>query len=213
MIRKTYSALTLLAVAGMIMAGCGKEDLTEMDTTWGKKDSDVVMRFEELKTKNEDLTKAFEMIKTANIADTTKVADRALVDQMLKDHQAAIGEIEKTVNDLKAKREEALKTGKKADYEAAWKDAEPQYEALMKRIDELLNQNGEIGSKVSDIGNATPAPSTTTDTAATGTTADSATAAKADAMKPAEVSSTTKTEPKADEKKAATTTESGTTTK
>ena len=119
MIRKTYSALALLAVAGMVMVGCGKEDLTEMDTTWGKKDSDVVTKLDELKTKNEDLTRAFETLKTANIADTAKAGDRDLVDQMLKDHQTAIGEIEKDVNHLKAKREEALKTGKKADYEAA----------------------------------------------------------------------------------------------
>lgn len=212
MIRKTYSALALLAVAGMVMVGCGKEDLTEMDTTWGKKDSDVVTKLDELKTKNEDLTRAFETLKTANIADTAKAGDRALVDQMLKDHQTAIGEIEKDVNDLKAKREEALKTGKKADYEAAWKDAEAKYEAISKRIDELQNQNGELGSKVTELGNA--APAATTDTAATGTVAkpDTATAAKAEAKKPAETAG--KTEVKADEKKAATpATESGTKSK
>jgi hypothetical protein len=201
MIRKTYSALALLALAGMVMVGCGKEDLTELDSTWGKKEGDVMAKYNELQTKNQELTTKFESVKTANLADTTKASDRAMIDQMLKDHQAAIGEIEKTINDLKAKRDEAMKSGKKADYEAAWKDAEAQYEGALKRIDELQSQNNDIASKIDGLSSAaTTAPAGTVDTAAAGTHVDTAAAAaKTDAKKPAETAAKT-TETKADDK-------------
>jgi hypothetical protein len=203
MIRKTYSALALLALAGMIMVGCGKEDLTELDSTWGKKEGDVVAKLAELQGKNQELTAKFETIKTANLADTTKASDRAMIDQMLKDHGTATGEIEKTINDLKAKRDEALKSGKKADYEAAWKDAEAQYEGALKRIDELQSQNSDIASKIDGLSStaATAPTGAHVDTAAPGAHVDTAApaAARADAKKPAETAGKT-TEPKADAK-------------
>ncbi len=162
MIRKTYSALALLAVAGMVMVGCGKEDLTELDTTWGTKEGDVVTKLADFQTKNQDFAKRLETIKVDNAADTAKAADRAMVETMVKDQAAAVGEIEQTLNELKTKREEALKAGVKADYEAAWKDAEPKYEAALTRLNELEKQQSDIDSKLNGLNTTTPAVTDTT---------------------------------------------------
>jgi hypothetical protein len=179
MIRKTFSALALLAVTGMVLVGCGKEDLTEMDNTWGKKEADVVAKLSELQAKHGELSAKFGTVQVANVADTAKAADRAMVETSLKNEETAVGTIETTINDLKAKRAEAMAAGKKGEYEAAWKDAEAKYEAALKQIDELEKQNSDLSSKINGLGSATPA--TTVDTAAMNGTgsvkSDTATAA------------------------------------
>jgi|GEM_PF-2212449 len=162
MIRKTYSALALLAVAGMVMVGCGKEDLTELDTTWGTKDGDVVTKLNDFKAKHAELEARFQTVKANNVADTAKAADRTMVETMLKDQATAVGEVEQTLGELKTKREEALKAGVKADYEAAWKDAEAKYEAALTRLNELEKQQSEIDSKLNGLNSTTPAVTDTT---------------------------------------------------
>jgi hypothetical protein len=200
MVRKSYSAMILAAAAALVMVGCGKEDITDLQDTWVKKEGDVVTKLTDLKTKNQEIRSKFDVVKAANITDTVKLADRTIAETMLSDHDSQIGQIETTIASLKAKRDSAATMGKRADYEAAWKAAETEYEGLLAKISTLESQNGEIGNKVDGLANTNTAAIDTAATTPSGT--DTAAAkASADEKKPSEDASKTAegtTEKKAD---------------
>lgn len=195
MVRKSYSAMILAAAAALVMVGCGKEDLTDLQDTWAKKDGDVTTKLMELKNKNQQLHTEFNAVQAANITDSTKMADRTAAETMLNDHDKQIGEIETMLADLRTKRDSAAAAGKRAEYETAWKAAETEYEAALAKISTLESQSSEIDNKLDGLTSASATPK---DTAAVNATGDSATA-KSDMKKDEKV--TAEGEKKADEKK------------
>jgi hypothetical protein len=191
----------MILAAAIVIAGCGKEDLTDLQDTWVKKEGDVIAKLAEVQAKNQELHSKFETVKASNITDTAKLADRTMAETMLGDHDTQIADVEKTIASLKAKRDSVATNAKRADFEAAWKAAETEYDACLAKIASLSSQNGEIGSKIDGLAATTAAaPIDTVAGAAKPDSAATAVTAK-DAKKPAEEAS--KVDEKKDDKKAA----------
>jgi hypothetical protein len=151
MARMSYSALILAAAAALAIAGCGKEDITDIQDNWVKKEGEVITKVTDVQKQNNDLHTKFETVRTANITDSAKMADRAVAETMLSDHDSQIGAIEKTIDELRAKRDSTAANAKRADYEAAWKAAETEYDGLLAKIKTLDDQNGDIMSKINGL--------------------------------------------------------------
>src|SRR5438477_3973753 len=115
MVRTSYKAFAVMAIVAISIVGCGKEDLTDLNDTWTKAENDLSAKIAETQNQQADMTGKFTAMPVADM-DTTKMQDHKMVDKMLQDHATALGEIETKFNELKAKREEAMKNGKRADF-------------------------------------------------------------------------------------------------
>lgn len=166
MIRNTYKAMLTLAIAALTIVGCGKENVTDLSDAWTKAATDFTTKLNEFKTQHAALATAFETMKaSANPADTAMAETRAKMDQMIKDHEAAVKEIETKLAESQTKMDEVVKAGKRADVETAWKAAEADYTAWNTKLDELMKQHSELEATMK----AAPAAATTAP--ATGDTA------------------------------------------
>ena len=87
----------------------------------------------------------------------------------MKDHEAQIAEIEATIAKHSAAREAAMKTGTRAEFEAAWNAAKVEFEGAMAKLDELDRQHDDLSGRINNT--ATPAPADTTTGATSGDTA------------------------------------------
>jgi hypothetical protein len=172
MIRKMYGALALLTVAVFTFIGCGTEDVSDLSNDWTKMDGDVRQKLDQVKTAHQELMGKFTAVPVANTTDTNVAAERTVVDQTLKDQETKIGDVETMLANNQTKHDEATKSGKRADFEAAWNAAKPDYEAALAKLDEISQQTSDLSSKVD--GWSKPA---TTDTTAAPAKADSVTAA------------------------------------
>lgn len=169
MVRKTYSALVAVALAALVMVGCGNEDVSDLATTWTGKEGDVQTKLAGVMAKHSELQGKFQALPAANPADTTAAADRSMVGQMLQDHQTKVAELEAKIKEHQAKREELMATpGSRADYEAAWKSAEADYEAALTSLNEIESQLGDVSGRLDNLNKPSAMP-TNTDTAAAGT--------------------------------------------
>jgi hypothetical protein len=178
MVRKTYSALALVAIAAISIVGCGKEDLTDLNETWTKAESSVNEKLATVQGEHTTMVGEFQMVQAANATDTTKMADHAMVNQMIMDHEKMVGEVQQTIADLKNKRDAALAAGTRAEFETAWKEAEVKYAAATEMLDKLMGQHGDMKSKIDGLKSAPAVKDTTV--AATPATTDTVAAATAD---------------------------------
>ncbi|MDB5033690.1 MAG: hypothetical protein JWQ98_931 [Chlorobi bacterium] len=165
MMRTNAVVAAALALAVVFTAGCGKEDLTKIDSKWGQKEGDVVAKVTDLKAKFGEMTAKFETSRATNVDDTTRAGEWAHVDGMLKDQGSALGTIDSTLNRLSEQRAAALKSGSQADYDATWKNADLEYERLISRIDALVSANTAIGQKITELTAPRPATGAPNDTA------------------------------------------------
>lgn len=143
MVRNSYKSLLVLAVSALTLVSCGKEDVTDLQTEWTKAENDVTTMLNDVKTANADLVAECQAM-PASTTDSAAMAAHQATDQALKDNEAALGEIEKTITDAKAKRDEVLQSGKRADVEAAWNDAKTQYDAATAKLAEIKSKNDKI---------------------------------------------------------------------
>jgi hypothetical protein len=162
MVRKTYSAIAVIAIAAMSIVGCGKENVADLNDNWTKAENDLNSKLTEVKNEHSEILNKFQMVQTADITDSVKLQDRKTVDQMIQDHEKAVGEIEAKANDLKAKRDELMKSPKRADFEAAWNAAKADYDAANAKLDELKSQDSDMKSKIDGLGSGSTKPADTT---------------------------------------------------
>lgn len=190
MMRKTYGTLLTIAAAALMMVGCGKEDVTDLSDAWTKKEGDVMTKLEEVRTRNTELMGRLQAVNTSSITDSSKIADRAMVETTLNEYMTKIGEVEASLNSLKAKRDSAATLGNRGEFEAMWKSAEADYTAAMGRLEEMENDYNNLANRLDALTTA----STAIDTAAsvnandTAKTSESA-GAKSDATKTEESAS------------------------
>jgi chromosome segregation ATPase len=179
MVRKTYSALAIVAIAALSIVGCGKEDLTDLNETWTKAESGVNEKLATVQGEHKTMVDEFQVVQTANATDSTKLQDRVMVNQMITDHEKLVGEVEATIADLKAKRDAALAAGKRADFEAAWKEAEVKYAAAAETLDKIESQHSDMKSKIESLKSA-PAVKDTAAATTAPATKDTVASAKPD---------------------------------
>jgi hypothetical protein len=160
MVRKTYGALAIVAIAALSIVGCGKEDLTDLTETWTKAESGVNEKLATVQGEHKMMVDEFQVVQAANATDTTKMADRDMVNQMITDHEKMVGEVEATIAELKTKRDAALAAGNRAEFETAWKEAEVKYAAAAETLDKIIGQHGDMKSKIDGLKNASAAKDT-----------------------------------------------------
>lgn len=174
MVGRIYKTLAVVALAAVVMVGCGKEDVTDLTNTWTAKEGDVQTKLQEVQGKQAELQSRLQSVQVSNTADSATMAKRTIVEQMMQDHQAKIAEIEAKIKEHQDKRTQIAEAGNRAEYEAAWKSAETDYEAALASLDELASQSGTMSSAIDDLSNPPAAVDTT---AATGTMNTDTTAA------------------------------------
>lgn len=152
MIRMTSSALALLAIAALTIVGCGKEDVTDLNNDWTKLDNDVRTKLTDVKNAHQELVGKLAALPAGNTTDTATAATLKVIDAALKDHEAKLGEIDSLLAGSQTKRDEAAKSGKRADFEAAWNAAKPDYEAAVAKLDEIKDQTSKLSSEADKLG-------------------------------------------------------------
>ena len=194
MVRKTYSTLVAIAVAALVMVGCGKEDVTDLTETWTAKAGEVQTKLDGVKAKNQEAQTQLTSTNVANTTDSMVVMERNAMQTLLQTNMTKVSEIETQLAANSAKRDSLATLGNRAEYEAAWKAADVEYSAAITALDEIEKNSNDIISRMGNLNTApaktdTVANSTsttgTTDTVAAGTStkAEDATAKKADTAK------------------------------
>lgn len=194
MVRKTYSTLVAIAVAALVMVGCGKEDVTDLTETWTAKAGEVQTKLDGVKAKNQEAQTQLTSTTVANTTDSTVVMERNAMQTLLQTNMSKVSEIETQLAANTAKRDSLATLGNRAEYEAAWKAADVEYSAAITALDEIEKNSNDIISRLGSLNTAPAKTDTvavtngttgTTDTVAAGTStkAEDATAKKADTTK------------------------------
>ncbi len=160
MVRKTYSTLVAMAFAALVMVGCGKEDVSDLTSTWTTKDGEVQTKLTEVQTKSKELQGRLESFQVSNTADTMLTAERAAMITLLQANLSKISELEGNLKTHAATRDSLVTLGNRAEYETAWKSAETEYAGALASLDEIEKQNSDIASRLESL-NSKPAAATT----------------------------------------------------
>lgn len=165
MVRKTYSTLVAVALAAIVMVGCGPEDVSDVTSTWTEKEGEVQTKLAGVQAKNQELQTRLTNVTVANPADSTMVTERAALETMLQANMAKVTEIDAKLKEHGAKRDQMAQAGNRAEYEAGLKAAETEYAAATAALDEIEKQNNDIASRLDNL--SKPAATTNgTDTTA-----------------------------------------------
>jgi hypothetical protein len=151
MFRKINSAIALLALGAVILVGCGKEDVADLEQTWTTQEGDLLTKLQDVQAKQGDLYTSLTTSPAAMNTDSAVVAERQLIEQKLTSFQERIASVEQTISDFKQKRQEATEAGNRATYETAWTEAKTAYETAMTDLNAMMTDLGTIESQIASL--------------------------------------------------------------
>lgn len=171
MIRKLSIALMLTAFMGVAIVGCGKEDLTDLQKSWTEKDGEVAAKLAEVNTKYGEAQAEMQTVQTADM-DTAEVQEYEANKARLETIGTQLADAQTKLDAQKEAMTKAGEAGKRAEYEAAWKTAEAEYEGLLASLNEIESQLGSMNAPdlAADPADTTTAPADAPAGSATGDT-------------------------------------------
>ncbi len=164
MVRTITSALALLTVTVLIAAGCSDEDYSDLKENWKTEESDLVTRLAAVQNSAGDLQTTLSTEPAAMNPDSAVAAKRQVIEQSLENFQSQFADVQQTIDKYKAKRDEADKTGSRAEFETAWNEAKIAYDGAMTKLNTIQTELGTMKERVSALGSPVDQSTSGTDT-------------------------------------------------
>ncbi|MBS1913973.1 MAG: hypothetical protein JST22_18435 [Bacteroidetes bacterium] len=170
MSRTILSSTVLAVAAAFVLASCGKDIPAEMTKSFDDAQSGVMKQLDEVKTKLTDqMNKCMALPK-----DSTKKAAIDALDAELKSDETQVGEIEKTLNDLKTQKDSLVTAHKATEFKTLWEKAQTTYADLGTKIASINTALDASAQKLQALGAGKPAASAGADSGKAATPAGDA---------------------------------------
>ena len=145
-------AAAVMAVAMLVLVGCGKEKPADAgDDAWAKKAGDLQMKLADIKKEQETLNIQLATMPAAASTDSAVMVERSSIETVLNDDATKVGQIETMLTDDATRREKMKADGDNDAYKTAWTTQEAKYNDAMTALDAMKKGYADLKTRISNL--------------------------------------------------------------